>query len=304
MPELLAIVAGLLIGFVGARVFRRPAGAARAASMARSVGGAVGTRRDLDLARLQRSVFSEMMRHLVSRDGVTSVPTWYRVLLHPDDHATAAQAPGFFTQGLADAMAAAGREHGWNVPAGLQIELTADPVRRRGVPAVEAHTPSVATRPSQPSSAGTTQAPRPARPARLERRGVREATQLKGPSATIGRGTDRTIRVDDSRASRHHAVLRRAGASWTLTDEGSSNGTRLGGQLIEAGKAKVLRDGDEIGVGPVTFVFRSEVPASPAPYDHTRAAKPPLARPGLDDEQRRSISQDFFPVRDAREPRR
>jgi pSer/pThr/pTyr-binding forkhead associated (FHA) protein len=76
-------------------------------------------------------------------------------------------------------------------------------------------------------------------------------------TTTIGRGPDRAIRIDDPRVSRNHAVVRRDGERWTITDEGSSNGTRRNGTRITATTPVQLTDGDEIGIGPVTLTFRS-----------------------------------------------
>jgi len=273
------------------------------------VGGAVGTRRDLDLARLQRSVFSEMIRHATTRNGATSVPADYRVRLHPDDHVTVAQAPGFFTQGLEQAMASAGRKHGWTVPSRLRIELVPDRSRRRGVPTVEADAAPMAAGPGQPPAprTGIPSAQPAAQPARLERdggdgRNGEAIHELRTDTVTIGRGTDRTIRVDDSRASRRHATLRREGDGWTLTDEGSSNGTRLDGETIAAGRPRVLHDGHEIGVGPVTFVFRAQVAGVPDIGELPPSDDRTLATRVLDEQQRRSISQDFFPLEPPRRP--
>ncbi len=264
MLSLLAAVAGLALGFAGARVLRRPASTAGAASVARSVGGAVGTRRGLDLPHLQRSVLSEMMRHVADRGGTPTVAGAYRVRLHPADHATVGAAPGFFTQGLEQAMAAAGRDHGWVVPPRFRIQLDVDPGRRPGAPAVDildrppAPPPTApAPRPARPAAPPPPPAPAPAR-ARLERSDrPGDSVTLTGEVVTIGRGTDRTVRIDDGRASRQHASLRRQGGSWSVTDDGSSNGTRVNGTELDPGRACVLSDGDRIGVGPVTLVFRS-----------------------------------------------
>jgi hypothetical protein len=243
---LAVVLVGVLAGFTGARILRRPASTAGAASMARSVGGTLGARRELDLPHLQRVALSEMLRHV--RGG--SVPGEFRVRLHPDDKATVDQAPGFFRQGLEEALAKAGRDHGWDVPSHVRIELDADPGRPRGAPAVDARAPHPPSGPAPPP------APEPsAAPARLVRGDGTE--HALGPVTTIGRGPDRDIRIDDTRVSRNHAVVRRDGEHWTLTDEGSSNGTRRNGSRVTATTPVRLADGDEIGIGPVTFTFRS-----------------------------------------------
>ena len=259
MLTLVAVLVGLLAGFGGARILRRPAATASAASVGRSVGGAVGTRRELDLPHLQRSVLSEMLRHVRPERGrAAAVPSEYRVRLHPDDKATVDQAPGFFRQGLEEALAKAGREHGWDVPERVRIDLEADPSRRRGAPAVDARAPLAAAPEPAPAPAP---APPPAPVASAAGARLVRADGPDHPLAdptTIGRGPDRDIQVDDNRVSRRHAVVRRDGDRWTITDEGSSNGTRRNGSRIAPTAPVPLSDGDEIGIGPVTFTFRSD----------------------------------------------
>jgi len=255
---LVAVVVGLLAGFVGARVLRRPAATSGAASVGRAVGGAVGSRRELDLPHLQRSVLSEMLRHVRPERGRAAVPPEFRVRLHPDDKLTVDQAPGFFRQGLEEALAKAGHDHGWDVPARVRIEIEADAARRPGVPAVDARMAapvgSAAAAPPAPPAPAPARAPAPEMTARLVRSDGPD--HELGSVTTIGRGPDRDIPVDDTRVSRRHAVIRRDGDRWTLTDEGSSNGTRRNGAWVTPTSAIRLTDGDEIGVGPVTFTFR------------------------------------------------
>ncbi len=296
MLELVVVVLGVAAGFGGARLLRRPSSAASAASIGRSVGAAVGQRRRLDLARLQRSTFSEMMRHVTSRGGRPVVPDAFRVRLHPDDHDTVAQAPGFFTQGIEEAVRHAGRDHGWTVPARIRIEVAVDPTRRPGVPGVDASSPATPEprRYAQPVE-GPAPAPAP-RPARLEPKDeTRGAYELVDAAATLGRGTDRTIRIDDKRASRRHASVRRRGDSWVVVDERSSNGTRLNGRELPAEQETLLADGDEIGIGPVTLVFRAGDPAPPVPPPVPPTTKLRPVEPVLDDQQRHEISQEYLP---------
>ncbi len=69
----------------------------------------------------------------------------------------------------------------------------------------------------------------------------------------IGRGGENEIVVVSKRASREHAHLVRDGRHTSLEDKASTNGTYLNGERIQ-GKS-LLRDGDKIGVGEVTFTF-------------------------------------------------
>jgi DNA-binding response OmpR family regulator len=69
----------------------------------------------------------------------------------------------------------------------------------------------------------------------------------------IGRAVENEIVVSSKRISREHACVRREGWRVVLEDLGSTNGTFLNGQRIT--DVVQLRDGDQIKVGDVLFVF-------------------------------------------------
>ena len=80
---------------------------------------------------------------------------------------------------------------------------------------------------------------------------------IVGPEgATLGRSRQCDVMVDDANVSRQHAEIRPHGASWTLTDLGSTNGSRLNGRRV--GQAEVLKPGDEIELGTTTLTFSLE----------------------------------------------
>ena len=56
-------------------------------------------------------------------------------------------------------------------------------------------------------------------------------------------------------ASRNHAIISRDGDYYTITDLGSTNGTRVNGQLVPRQQARQLRSGDRIKVGEVELEF-------------------------------------------------
>jgi pSer/pThr/pTyr-binding forkhead associated (FHA) protein len=70
---------------------------------------------------------------------------------------------------------------------------------------------------------------------------------------TIGRLPDCDIVLRDTGASRRHAQIKRAGAGWTLTDLGSTNGTKLNGATVQS---RELDDGDRITIGSTVIEFR------------------------------------------------
>jgi len=64
---------------------------------------------------------------------------------------------------------------------------------------------------------------------------------------TIGRAASNTVVVDDQFASSEHAMLTFRGRAWYLEDLGSTNGTHVQGERIEAPVA--IGFGDEFTVG-------------------------------------------------------
>jgi pSer/pThr/pTyr-binding forkhead associated (FHA) protein len=70
----------------------------------------------------------------------------------------------------------------------------------------------------------------------------------------FGRAPDCDVLIPDRRASRLHAELRREAGGFTLVDLGSTNGTRLNGQLLNS--AARLSDGDVLEIAATFFTFR------------------------------------------------
>jgi pSer/pThr/pTyr-binding forkhead associated (FHA) protein len=69
----------------------------------------------------------------------------------------------------------------------------------------------------------------------------------------IGRVDDNDVILVDPGISRAHARLHGMRGVYLVEDLGSSNGTRLNGELIEG--PEVLRDGDYVGIGQATVQF-------------------------------------------------
>src|SRR5687768_4676170 len=76
----------------------------------------------------------------------------------------------------------------------------------------------------------------------------------------LGRALDATIRFDVPGVSRRHARVSVEGASATVEDLGSQNGTYVRGEKI-SGRA-ALGDGDELRLGPVSMLVRLVSPDS------------------------------------------
>ena len=71
---------------------------------------------------------------------------------------------------------------------------------------------------------------------------------LRDRPVTIGRDRGSTIRVDDSKVSRHHAVIEEQAGSWVIRDLGSTNCTFVNDEAVTQA---ILKDGDSIRVGPL-----------------------------------------------------
>lgn len=70
---------------------------------------------------------------------------------------------------------------------------------------------------------------------------------------TIGRLPECEVVIADRGASRRHAQIRHKDDGFTLTDLGSTNGTRLNGQMVQS---RALADGDRITIGSTQLEFR------------------------------------------------
>ncbi len=70
---------------------------------------------------------------------------------------------------------------------------------------------------------------------------------------TIGRAVENDIVITSSRVSREHAHITRQGWRVFVEDAGSTNGTFLNGERVL--QPMQLRDGDQIKVGDVLFIF-------------------------------------------------
>lgn len=71
----------------------------------------------------------------------------------------------------------------------------------------------------------------------------------------LGRGSAADVQLADTSVSRRHAQLRYAEGSWYIQDMGSTSGTFVNGQRIQATR---LNYGDRVRLGKTEFVFRND----------------------------------------------
>ncbi len=101
--------------------------------------------------------------------------------------------------------------------------------------------------------------------------GEKEIQVLPGISQ-IGRQEGNQILLADSQVSRQHARLECIQTECHLVDLGSSNGTYLNSEKLQPHSPILLKDGDQIKIGPFSLNFsqiavKSEQPLPPLPED-------------------------------------
>ncbi|MEM8712722.1 MAG: FHA domain-containing protein [Planctomycetota bacterium] len=115
----------------------------------------------------------------------------------------------------------------------------------------------------------------------IERNGASriESEITPDTTTTIGRLKGCSVQLEDPQISRVHALITFAGGAYTLTDQGSMNGTQVNGKKLERGAAVTLKDGDTVGIQAFTLRFCADgsslSAASPPPIPSPSTAIPP-----------------------------
>jgi hypothetical protein len=73
---------------------------------------------------------------------------------------------------------------------------------------------------------------------------------------TLGRGSENTVVINNSLASRRHAVIQKIKDVYFICDLKSTNGTFVNGKKINADKYVKLKPGDTITIGKNDLVMR------------------------------------------------
>ena len=82
---------------------------------------------------------------------------------------------------------------------------------------------------------------------------------LSDHAVVIGRAAGGDVVLQDGQVSSRHASLQPRAGQWVLTDLGSSNGTSVNGQPVQA---VTLHDGDVLAIGISRLTFREDKPVS------------------------------------------
>lgn len=87
-------------------------------------------------------------------------------------------------------------------------------------------------------------------------RSASQVLRLARDETVIGRQSGSDIRIPSGEVSRRHCVLRKEDGVLTVEDLQSVNGTFVNGEPVVA--KEVIRPGDRLQIGPVTFVVEYE----------------------------------------------
>ncbi|HEY5058980.1 MAG TPA: DUF3662 and FHA domain-containing protein [Gaiellaceae bacterium] len=82
-----------------------------------------------------------------------------------------------------------------------------------------------------------------------------QSRRVETSSAVLGRSRDCDVQIEDANVSRHHAELRREGASYWVVDLDSTNGIEVNGKQVKRVK---LEPGDTFVVGSTAVTFSTE----------------------------------------------
>ena len=84
--------------------------------------------------------------------------------------------------------------------------------------------------------------------------------QIKKDSASIGRGPENDVRIDDPSVSKRHAMIFKTPKGCSIEDLRSHNGTWIDGSMIPCGKKVEIKNGLPILIGNVLVSVGKAVP--------------------------------------------
>jgi hypothetical protein len=177
--------------------------------------------------------------------GVSEVwaPNRFELSLSPDDAARYEQAEDAIAAELRRVIRESAAEHGWGLVGPPEVEFVIDERLKRGDLRCAA-----ALVEGEDDGGGHASVV-------VREDGGERTVALSSDTVTIGRLAECDVVLKDKGASRKHAQLKRRDGSWTLTDLGSTNGTRLNGQTVQS---RELSDGDTITIGTTMIEFRRD----------------------------------------------
>lgn len=179
--------------------------------------------------------------------GVSEVwaPNRFELSLSPEDASRYEQAEDAIVSELRRVIRESAAEHRWGLVGPPEVEFVVDERLKKGDLACVASLVE-----GEDGGAGGGRAS-----VVVREDGGERMVALTSDTVTIGRLADCDVVLRDKGASRKHAQLKLRDGTWTLTDLGSTNGTRLNGQTVQS---RELSDGDKITIGTTVIEFRRD----------------------------------------------
>src|SRR5512136_2975905 len=84
--------------------------------------------------------------------------------------------------------------------------------------------------------------------------------QINKDSASVGRGPDNDVMIDDPSVSKRHAIIFQTPKGHSIEELKSQNGTWINGTLIASGKKTGIENGIPISVGNVLVSIGKALP--------------------------------------------
>jgi hypothetical protein len=179
-------------------------------------------------------------------------PNHFEISLSSEDSPKFQQIEPALVKELSGVVKETAAERGWGLVGPPEVELFVDAKLKRGDLEVEASLVQ-GEEAVQPAAAAAVPREQPAQ-LHVHAEGGTRTIPLDKELVTIGRLSECEVAVHDSGVSRRHAQIRTADGVSTLTDLGSTNGTKVNGRDVQSA---ALHDGDTITVGATQIEYRS-----------------------------------------------
>ncbi len=197
-----------------------------------------------------RRLLSEMDHNReVDVKGRRLVPNVFKIKMSPADHQSFAEVQAALSAELAEAARHYAKDEGYYLPGEIEIAFVGDESLKNGRFQIEASTKQVtaaqATWVEDQPAVVTSPAVTPVSSYLVLENG--EKLRITERTLTIGRQSDCDVTLVDSNVSRKHAEVRMMPDGPTMTDLGSTNGTKINDVKISG--SQVLVNGDVISIG-------------------------------------------------------
>jgi hypothetical protein len=178
-------------------------------------------------------------------------PNRFEVSLSPDDAPRFHQIESALVSELKEVVLETAAERGWGLVGPPEVEFFVDAGLGRGDLDVEG---SLVEGEQKVEPSGSVPVTR-AGPAMLvlHEDGRTRDVAIDRETLTIGRLPECDVTLADRGISRRHAQIKTKDGVSTITDLGSTNGTKLNGEQVQS---RELRDGDKITIGTTLIEYR------------------------------------------------